>query len=245
MPYSLFATLFCREAGDGGDICKRLKALAKPAVFCRSATVFSEGQGADSVFGLSRGLVRLYKQRPDGRRQIIGFALPGDFLSVPFETTYGLSAAAVGKVVLSRFAQRELAELIRSEPDLMRLCFEFVARELKLARDHLMILGFGSAEQRIMMFLSHWRNQLSRLEMASKPVPRHRVRPAFCKPVPLPMMRRDIADFTCLELETVSRTLTRLKEKSAIRVVPGSIFLTGSETEHTGSRIAQQSVPPE
>lgn len=43
-------------------------------------TIFSEGEPADSVFGHSQGVVRLYKLLPDGQRQVLAFALPGNFL---------------------------------------------------------------------------------------------------------------------------------------------------------------------
>ncbi|MFN4922143.1 cyclic nucleotide-binding domain-containing protein [Bradyrhizobium sp.] len=74
MPYAFFACLFCRGAVDCDETCKQLTRLATHAVFSREATIFSEGQRADHVFGIASGLVRLYKQLPDGRRQILGFA---------------------------------------------------------------------------------------------------------------------------------------------------------------------------
>jgi CRP/FNR family transcriptional regulator len=43
------------------------------------------------------------------------------------------------------------------------------------------------------------------------------------------MWREDIADMLGLTLETVSRTLSRLEKKNAIRVVPKGVFLTGLE----------------
>src|SRR4029450_6393320 len=42
--------------------------------------LFTAGQLAHSVHSLTAGVARLYKLLPDGRRQVIGFALPGDFL---------------------------------------------------------------------------------------------------------------------------------------------------------------------
>jgi CRP/FNR family transcriptional regulator len=41
------------------------------------------------------------------------------------------------------------------------------------------------------------------------------------------MWREDIADMLGLTLETVSRTLSRLEKKNAIRIVPKGVFLTG------------------
>ena len=40
--------------------------------------------------------MRLYKLLPDGRRQIVGFALPGDFLGMTTSARHSFSADAIG-----------------------------------------------------------------------------------------------------------------------------------------------------
>ncbi len=46
--------------------------------------------------------MRLNKLLPDGRRQIVGFALPGDFLGMAvFRRGHGFSADAIGQVARS------------------------------------------------------------------------------------------------------------------------------------------------
>jgi Crp-like helix-turn-helix domain len=54
--------------------------------------------------------------------------------------------------------------------------------------------------------------------------------------VPLPMRRRDIADFFGLKLETVSRALAKLELKNVIRLVPNGVFLTGLGANASGHR---------
>jgi DNA-binding transcriptional regulator YhcF (GntR family) len=85
-----------------------------------------------------------------------------------------------------------------------------------MAQDQLLLLGNGSAEEKVAVFLVSWRNRLARLS-------------AFSETVPLPMRRQDIADFLGLKLETVSRTLAKLEQKNVIRVIPKGVFLTGLE----------------
>jgi len=70
----------------------------------------------------SQGVVRLYKLLPDGRRQILAFALPGE--------------------------RDELTRFIQSSPNIMRLLIEFATRELDMAQDQLLLLGNGSAEEK-------------------------------------------------------------------------------------------------
>ena len=70
------------------------------------STFIHQGETAESVFSVTEGVVRLYKLLSDGRRQIIGFAMPGDFLGLALQNRYGFSADAVDAVALFRFDRR-------------------------------------------------------------------------------------------------------------------------------------------
>jgi CRP/FNR family transcriptional regulator len=215
MPRSHFPALFCGASADAREL-RELQRLATAVYFRSGATIFSEGEPAANVFGLSQGVVRLYKLLPDGRRQVLAFALPGDFLGMPLAERNNFSADAIGEVALCRFSRDELTAFIQSSPNIMRRLIEFAILQLDMAQDQLLLLGNGSAEEKVAIFLVSWRNRLARLS-------------AFSETVPLPMRRQDIADFLGLKLETVSRTLAKLEQKNVIRVVPKGVFLTGLE----------------
>jgi CRP/FNR family transcriptional regulator, anaerobic regulatory protein len=217
MPRALFPTLFCGATVNPLEL-RALQGLGSPIYFRSGRTIFSESELAESIFGLSQGVVRLYKLLPDGRRQVLAFALPGDFLGMPLADRHNFSADAIGEVALCRFSRGELKKLIQASPGIMRLMIDFATRELDMAQDQLLLLGNGSAEEKVAIFLVSWRNRLARLSV-------------FSETVPLPMRRQDIADFLGLKLETVSRTLAKLEQKNVIRLVPKGVFLTG--LEHT------------
>jgi CRP/FNR family transcriptional regulator len=212
MPRAFFPTLFFGKACNELEL-RELRRLATQVYPRPGETIFSEGDLADNAFGLSQGVVRLYKLLPDGRRQILAFALPGDFLGMPLADRHTFSADAIGEVVLCRFVRSDLTKFIRSSPDVMWLMVELATRELHMAQDQLLLLGNASAEEKVTMFLVGWRNRLARLS-------------AISETVPLPMRRQDIADFLGLKLETISRTLAKLEQKSVIRLVPNGVFLT-------------------
>ena len=213
MPGSFFPALFCGEAADPNEL-REFQKLAVQVSVAAGKTIFSEGELADSVFGLSRGFVRLYKLPPDGRRQILGFALPGDFLGMPINDRHRFSADAIGEVTLSRFSRIKLANFVLSSPNVLRLLMEFAARQLEMAQDQM--IGRRSAEEKVSIFLVNWRSRLTRIAASSEAVP-------------LPMPRRDIADFLGLTLETISRTFTKLEQRKAIRILPKAVMLTGLE----------------
>ena len=220
---SFFPVLFCGEACDPRELAE-LTRLAASMRLEGGRTIFSEGDVARSSFGLSQGVVRLYRLLPDGRRQVVAFALPGDFLAMPLADRFSFSADAVGQVSVCRFPREELKRLIQTNPGIMRLLIEFAANELQAAQDQLTLLGNGSAEERVLTFLANWRRRVAR-PMPLSPV------------VPLPMRRQDIADFLGLKLETVSRTFAKLEQRNVIRIVPHGVVLTGTEhSEVTAGR---------
>jgi CRP/FNR family transcriptional regulator len=217
MEGALFPALFCGAAANALEL-RELQGMATQVYVGSGKTIFSEGEQADSVYGLSHGVVRLYKQLTDGRRQVLSFALAGDFLGMPIAERHKLSADAVGEVSLSQFSRNDLLKFIASSPNLMRLLVAFANRELDMAQDQLLLLGNASAEAKVVIFLVGWRNRLARSSASSS-----------SKVVPLPMRRRDIADFLGLKLETVSRTFAKLEQKNVLRIVPKGIYLTGLE----------------
>src|SRR5271166_2780867 len=218
---SFFPALFCGEACDARELAE-LKRLAIPVRFEGGQTIFSEGDPARSAFGLSQGLVRLYTMLPDGRRQVVAFAFPGDFLAMPLADRFSFSADAIGEVSVCRFPREELKRFIQASPNFMRLLIEFAARELQSAQDQLTLLCNGSAEERVLAFLFSWRRRVARLTPISQAVP-------------LPMRRQDIADFLGLKLETVSRTFAKLEQRDAIRIVPHGVVLIGLEQTALGA----------
>src|SRR6187402_3802489 len=66
--------------------------LGRRVRFGSGETVFSEEDITSSFYNLLEGVMRLYKLLPDGRRQIVGFALPGDFLGMNLSGRHNFSA---------------------------------------------------------------------------------------------------------------------------------------------------------
>lgn len=191
---------------------RTLEALAERTIFAPKETLFLQDHPVGAVYNVTEGVVRLYKLLPDGRRQIVGFALPGDFLGLALADQYGVCADAVESVTACRFPREAFSSLLDTKPHLLRRLHEFATHELSLAQDQMVILGRRTADEKIASFLIGLRNRWARLNGASVTV--H-----------LPMSRQDIADFVGLTIETVSRTLSRLARERAILIVPDGVRL--------------------
>jgi CRP/FNR family transcriptional regulator len=189
-----------------------LEHLGRHVHFSSCETVFAQEEMTTSFYNLLEGVMRLYKLLPDGRRQIVGFALPGDFLGMTASPRHGFSADAIGAVVVCQFSRTPFARFIEDKPHLLRRINELAVRELSQAQDHMVLLGRRSAEEKVATFLIGWRDRLAQLWSPSKTVP-------------LPMSRQDIADFLGLTIETVSRTFTKLERDGVIDIMPGSVCL--------------------
>jgi CRP/FNR family transcriptional regulator len=172
--------------------------------------LFDQDTPANWVHIVTEGVVRLHKTLADGRRMVIGFALPGDFLGFSDKDLHATSADALGSVATCRISREAFRGLLDAKPHLMRRLHTELVHEYTLAQDRLMLLGRCSAKERMAAFFVNMRNRWKRVngQVAN---------------VALPMSRQDIADFLGLTIETVSRMITTLGRERLIVIVPDGI----------------------
>jgi CRP/FNR family transcriptional regulator, anaerobic regulatory protein len=181
----------------------RLATIAVVIEAPAGSTFIDEGQPADCFFNITAGSAKLFKVLPDGRRQIIGLVGVGHFLGIAVSDTYAFSAEAIGPVRYCRFSRTRLRALLDDFPLMEQRLLEVAANELVAAQEQMLLLGRKTARERLASFLSMQSRQ-------GAPCGRPRTR------FTLAMTRSDIADYLGLTIETVSRTLTRLRAEGLI-----------------------------
>ncbi len=194
------------------DEFESLERIGRTVALPAKATLFEQGRDATFVCNLTSGALRLSKLLPDGRRQVVGFAMPGDFLGLAFEKTHMFTADALTPVKLCQFSHGGFSELLDEKPRLMRRLMEMAGHELTLAQEQMVVLGRRTAEEKIAAFLIGMRNRYARVHGPSVHVP-------------LPMTRLDIGDYLGLTVETVSRMMTRMAREKTIVIVPDGVRL--------------------
>ena len=204
-----FPDLFGKTALNSREL-RKLQQLAAPVRFRSGQQIVAEGELATEVYGLSRGVVRVYKKLADGRHHVLRFALPGDFLELPRGERHCLSASAIGAVSVSRFARSDLFEFIQTSRNMTRLTLDFAAEELRRSQDLMLSLGRNTPEEQLTAFLVGWRKRLPR-------------RPG--RVVSLPMSRRDIAAHLGMAPETLTRTFGKLQQKEIIHIMGDDVDL--------------------
>ncbi len=183
------------------DLAK-LAAIGQSLRIKAGETLFHEHDEAASVFTVTRGVFKLYKLF-DGRCQVIGFMLPGDFIGLACHETYGYAAEAITEADICRFASAPYGNLLGQAPAMERRLREYASNQLAGAQAQMLLLGRMSAQERIAHFL---------LDML------RRSRGVSYGLVWLPMTRADMADFLGLTVETVSRGLTAMKRDGLIAI---------------------------
>ena len=186
-----------------GDPFDRSTGIGITVTAVPGQTIVVEGDPIDGWFRIASGTVRLSKSTPDGRRQVIDFLIVGESFGISSERCYGYSVEAIARTTLVRYSRAKLEAAIEAHPELARRLFGMACAELQRARQHLLLLGRKSADEKIASFLLTLAVRLG-------------VRGARLDVVQLPMSRQDMADYLGLTIETVSRTLTRLRRDGLI-----------------------------
>jgi CRP/FNR family transcriptional regulator len=165
--------------------------------------VFMEGDPVNQIHRIEAGAVALYRLLPDGRRQILGFAYPGDIIGLGVQREYIMNAQALKPTRLRSMSLAALHRIAAQDPELSFTLYQTVANELTATRDLLMTTGHRSACERVAAFL---------LTLSQ----RNERKGESAHLIDLPMTRLDIADFLGLTVETVSRTITKMKTRRLI-----------------------------
>ncbi|WP_425349386.1 cyclic nucleotide-binding domain-containing protein [Falsochrobactrum shanghaiense] len=187
-----------------------LEAIMTSKKLNANESLVEEGAPKQRVFSLTSGMLRIYTLLPDGRRQITGFLVPGDYLGLADDDVYSQSAEAVVPSVLCAFSAREMDMLMEKFPRLKERLHLMTRDALRTARDNQLVLGRLAPVEKLASFL---------LVLAARSE-KHGGRRDL---VHLLMNRIDIADHLGLTIETVSRSFTKLKTQGLIQLPEANI----------------------
>jgi CRP/FNR family transcriptional regulator, nitrogen fixation regulation protein len=182
-----------------------LDTLAAIVAFHRGQEICSQGRPIEHWYFLISGAARRCAIRPDGRRQIVDLLLPGDFFGMTFGDQTDVTIEAVAKAtVVASYPRQRIESLAESDPKIARELREIAFMALARMHSQLLILGRITALEKVGSFI---------LEMAA------RLSDGDSNQVALPVSRYDIADYLGVSVETVSRALSDLKERGAIKLL--------------------------
>lgn len=165
--------------------------------------LFLQGDLQNHVYLVTKGAVRLYVLLENGRRQIVDFKFPGDFILFDRRPKHRFNAQAITATELRSFPVASFYAAAGNDVHFMMKLYTAVAADLARARNLALIAGQRNAEGSLAALL---------LDMADRAPPLVGVR-GF---VALPVLRGDIADYIGLTHETVSRVFSHFKRRGLI-----------------------------
>ena len=185
--------------------------LARP--FPAGTRLRDNPAGDDRVWFVRSGWLARARWLEDGRRQIIGLALPGEHTQ-PYGRRTGV--ASLTGLSLSEVAGVAVAEVERARAQDAELAAWFVEAEHRwsaLLEERIVSLGRRNAEERLAYVFCE---VLTRLHITASV-------DAECK---LPLTQADLADYLGLSLMHLNRTLQSLRRTGLIEFGRGSLKVT-------------------
>ncbi|RVV98177.1 Crp/Fnr family transcriptional regulator [Mesobaculum littorinae] len=193
-------SLFLPFAGEELAFMQRFKAgelSVEPG-----SQILMEGANSPQLFTVLRGLGLRYKTLPDGRRQVVNFIFPGDFLGMQAGLMGEMrhSVEATTQMTLCVFNRSDIWSLFRSQPHRAFDMTWLSAVEESFLGEALTRIGQQSAVERICWALLRIYYRADQLGMVHD------------GGMALPYRQQDLADALGLSLVHTNKTLAKLRE---------------------------------
>lgn len=174
-------------------------------------TVLMEGANSPQVFTVLSGMGTRYKTLEDGRRQVINFLFPGDFIGLQAgimgEMKHSVEASA--PMVLCVFNRTDLWSMFKAHPERAYDLTWIAAVEEHFLGETLAAVGQRSAKQRVAWALLRIHHCLRAVGMEKAGT------------VPLAFRQQDLADALGLSLVHTNKTLMHLRQTGLARWTEG------------------------
>ena len=174
-----------------------LQRLGKRRTLHKGQALTWEGDEVPRVVNVLSGMLKLAASAHNGSEQILGLIRPGGFAGRPQGGIAQQSIIAMAETEVCVFASDRFANFTDLHPEVRASLLERSLEELDRTRRWMLLLGRGSAAERVAALL---------MEFAGDGAGPHL----------LPLSRGQMAEFAGLTIETVSRQLTRFKSAGII-----------------------------
>lgn len=186
---------------------QQLLALGSIRHWQRHQILFRAGDPVSNFFKIRQGLVSVSRTLDDGRRQIVAVRAPGDCVGyLDTDGHYTFEGEALTDVEACSFDRRRFDGLVAENPDLAAALAAALSSALAQSAESMLVVGKLRSTERVAHFLG--KMALLHRDLHAKP-----------GPFQLYMNRSEIADHLGLTIETVSRSMTKLKERAVIGLV--------------------------
>lgn len=163
--------------------------------------LFRQNTPADYVYNVITGTAVLERVSSNGRLQVICFLFPGDYIGLSKSTHYDWAVRCLTKTELYKFSRKKLTSMTEKSQHLKTNMEKINSRIFSRVMEQLYVLGQKKAHERLCFLF------MQLLERSPG---------STVDRIELYMSRQDIADYLGLTIETVSRSLSKLKDMGLI-----------------------------
>jgi CRP-like cAMP-binding protein len=196
--------LFRRVSGEDRE---RIAALGQVRSYDRGERVFDEGDPSDFFFVVVTGLIKVFKQAPNGGDIILEMFGPGGPLGAvaTYESRpYPASAAAMEPSECLLIPRQAFFQLLEQHPSLVRGLLGSLSLRLVQLTTRLAELTGGRVEVRFARFFLKLADEIGRPDRGG----------TF---IPLALARQELADWTGTTIETAIRIMSRWNKDEVLR----------------------------
>jgi len=198
----------CLPVGFSDEEMAELDALVSTRqTIRRGETLFRNGDPFTALYAVRTGFFKTSASSEDGREHVAGFQMGGELLGLDGfdDDTHHCDAVALEDSQVCVIPCATLEALSLRLPALQRQVHRVMSREIVHEHGLMMLLGGMRAEERVAAFLANLARRLKARGFSPT---------AFV----LRMTRQDIGTYLGLQLETVSRSFSRLHDAGILDV---------------------------
>ncbi|WP_085757462.1 Crp/Fnr family transcriptional regulator [Oceanicoccus sagamiensis] len=181
----------------------QLMAISRSKDVAAGEYLFHQHSNANSIYIIEEGVLMVERSSENGRRQIMSFMFPGNFVGFTHNDFFEYSVQTLTPARVLECSRHDFIRLGEAIPTLKKNV-EVIGNKVMLGLfDQLFALGQKKAHERLGFLLQQLKD-------------RQTISGGFS--FELFMTRQDIADYLGLTLETVSRAFSRLQKEGVIKI---------------------------
>lgn len=174
------------------------------AMYKKGQMIFHEGSNSYGLYCLNQGKVKLFKQAPDGKEQILKIVVPGDFIgygAMISSSTYGVSAEVIEDAVICFIPKDVVLKLFKENNRFSEGMVNLLTKTLDQTIEKLADIAYkpvrGRIAEALLMLSESYKDENNTDGIIN-------------------MTREDLASYVGTVKETAIRVLKDLKEEGLI-----------------------------
>lgn len=182
--------------------------------FSRGVELFKEGSPSKFVYIIKRGKVKIYQTKHGSENQILYIYTAGDMFGYRPMLSEGVnfaSAMTIEECELYVLQKKHFLSAVNKSVELMKLLLTNSSHEFSVIVNYIGAFSLKSGRERVALCLLILEEKYKQKGISQ---------------VEITLSRADLAAFSGIAFETLSRVITQFKDENLIKIVGRKIYIT-------------------